>query len=416
MLFGGSVLSGLYPAFVLSSFNPALALKGKLRTSRHGQQLRKALVVFQFAATVVLLASIGIVYQQIKYLRHLDLGMNIDQTLVLRAPDVNVNDSVYQETYQALKNELLGISQVKRVSQSSALPGADFHEIGSNNSVFRMGKENNGTSYNYYLYSIDEDFIPMLDITLVAGRNFQSNASDWESVILNEDAVEKLGFKNVEEAIGSKITLGHATIIGVVKNFYQRSPKEAHIPMILRYTNRSGLISMRLESGDIQKTLNDIKQVWSSLYPGSIFHYAFLDQEFDHQYQADLQFGRTITSFTSLAVLIACLGLFGLSSFTIVQRTKEIGIRKVLGASVQQIVALLTGHFIKIILVAGLIAVPVSYFLMNEWLSNYATRISLAIWMFIIPVLVILFIALLTVSVQTIHSALSNPVKALKQE
>jgi putative ABC transport system permease protein len=412
----GSMLSGIYPAFVLSSFQPVAVLKGKFRSSSHGQLLRKGLVVFQFGTTVVLLIGMLTVYLQINYMRHADLGMNIDQTLVIRAPLLSVSDSTRKSFYQSLKTELLRVPDVQKLSRSETLPGLNIQELNTT-SFTRVGQEKQNNGYEYYLYSVDDDFIPALNMKLAAGRNFDSKASNKYEVIINEEAVKRLGFSNAEEAIGSKITYwSGATIIGVVKNFYQRSPKEKHIPMLLRYSEDANYFSLNVKTKDIHETLASLKITWNRVLPNSLFSYFFLNDKFNQQYQADAQFGQVVATFSGLAIFIACLGLFGLSSYTIVQRTKEIGIRKVLGASVTQIVGLLSQDFIKVVMIAALVALPVAYWAMNEWLSNYEVRINLNAWVFIIPVMMILLLALVTVSFQTFKTAISNPTDSLKQE
>lgn len=418
----GSLLSGIYPAFVLSSFQPSVVLKGKLRTSAHGQLLRKGLVVFQFAATVILMAGMCAVYLQINYMRNYDLGLSLDQTLVVRANYDEPVDSISTLRQQAFKNELLKNAHVRKVASSGTVPGLSVHEMSTTSNVKRVGQDKAEGSYNYYHTGIDADFISTLGVEFVAGRNFVAGAPNFDQVIINEEAVTRLGYASAEDAIGSKITFQTrwpgepATIIGVLKKYYQQSPKEQQIPMIFRYREGADYFSVKLSSDDMQAAVAEVKEVWNKVYPNTVFHYFFLDEKYNQQYQADMRFGQVIATFSGLAIVIACLGLFGLSAFTIVQRTKEIGIRKVLGASVIQIVHLLSKDFVKVLLIAALVAIPVAYIGIQQWLSGYAVHISLSVWLFILPVLIILVIALFTVSFQTIKTALSNPTNALKQE
>jgi putative ABC transport system permease protein len=417
----GSLLSGLYPAFVLSSFQPVAVLKGKFQSSLHGQKLRQSLVVFQFGATVVLMVSMCIVYLQINYLRNYDLGMNLNQTLAIRVPQIDVADSILRTTSKSLKTELLRNKNVEVVSRAGSLPGLSLHEL-SSTSFTRVGREKLDGQYEYYHFSIDADFIAALGMKLISGRNFKEGMPNQDQVIINEEAMHRLGFATPEDAIGAKITYQTrwpgepATIIGVLHNFYQRSPKEKHIPMLFKYNEDTDYFALRLKTDNIKETMAAVKATWSRVYPNSVFHYFFLDEKYAQQYEADVQFGKVIATFSALAVFIACLGLFGLSSYTIVQRTKEIGIRKVLGASVGQIVRLLSEDFAKVIMIASLLALPIAYFAMSEWLSNYDARVSMPAWVFIVPVMLIVFVALLTVSFQTIRTALSNPADSLKQE
>jgi putative ABC transport system permease protein len=413
MLVAGSLLSGIYPAFVLASFQPVAVLKGKFRSSAHGQRLRKGLVIFQFGATVVLIICMCTVYLQVQHLRTQDLGMSIDQTLVVRAPQLDT-DSVFKSSFQNFKTELLRNPGIKTVARSETLPGISMQEL--NTSSLSILGQNRKTGYEYYIFSIDADFIPALNMKLVAGRNFESGISDHHQVIMNEEGIRKLGFKNAEEAIGAKVSYNSATIIGVIRNYYHRSPKEEHIPMLLNYREDANYFSLRLKSQNTNETITSVKQVWENVFPGSVFDYFFLDQKYDQQYQADARFGNVMATFSGLIILIACLGLFGLSSYTIVQRTKEIGIRKVLGASVIQIVQLLSMDFAKVIITAALLALPIAYFVMKEWLAGYAVRININVWMFVLPVTAILLLALSTVGFQTIKTALSNPTDSLKQE
>jgi putative ABC transport system permease protein len=417
----GSILSGAYPAFVLSSFQPSAVLKGKFRSSSHGQRLRRGLVVFQFAATIILMVCMSTVYMQINYLRNHELGMDVKQTLALRSPQLDAPDSVTDTYLQSFKTELLRHPAIEKVANSESLPGLSLHELSTTSDVRRIGHEKESGSFNYYFFSIDADFISTLDMELLEGRNFK-NTGNEDQVIINEEAVARLGFAGAADAIGQKISFRTrwqgepATIIGVLKNFYQRSPKESHIPMIFRYRERGTYITIKMKGEDIHQTMATIKAEWKEMFANTPFLYYFLDEKYDQQYQADTRFGQVIATFSALALFIASLGLFGLSSFTIVQRTKEIGIRKVLGASVAQIVRLLSQDYARVVMIASLIAIPLAFLAMNRWLSYYENRIQLNVWIFLLPVMVILMIALLTVSFQTIKTALENPTKSLKQE
>lgn len=422
LMMTGSLLSGLYPAFVLSSFQPSAVLKGKFRTSAHGQRLRKALVVFQFAATVILMAGMCAVYLQINYMRNYDLGLRLDQTLVVRANQEPAADSIIQMRQDAFRNTLMQNAHVQKVASSGTVPGLSAHEMSTTSNVKRVGQDKADGSYNYYHTAIDAEFIPTLGMEFIAGRNFVAGAPNFDQVIINEEAVTRLGFASAEEAVGSKITFQTrwpgepATIIGVLKKYYQQSPKEQQIPMLFRYRDGADYFCVKLSTTDMRAAVAEVKAAWEKVYPNSVFHYFFLDEKYNQQYQADLRFGQVIATFSTLAIIIACLGLFGLSAFTIVQRTKEIGIRKVLGASVLQLVHLLSKDFVKVVLIAAVVALPVAYIGIEQWLSGYAVRISLSVWLFILPVVIILGIALCTVSFQTVKAALSNPTNALKQE
>ena len=421
LLVTGSLLSGIYSAFVLASFNPAAVLKGTFKSSVHGRLLRKGLVIFQFSATVVLIISLLTVHLQIKHLRNYDLGMNIDQTLVLTGNQV-VQDSTLWYKSSALKAELQKHPDVVSVARAESLPGANAQEF-SSTSILRFGEaRENGNGYMYYYLSVDADFVTSMGMELVAGRNFENGSSNQDMVIVNEEAARMLGFTSAEQAVGSKLTLrtreeaDGSTIIGVLKNFYFNSPKAGHLPLLFYYGEPPTYFALKIRTANMQATLASLQKVWDKVYPNTVFNFFFLNERYDEQYRADAQFGKVMAAFAMLIVFIACLGLFGLSSYTITQRTKEIGIRKVLGASVSGIVRLLSAEFAKTVLSAAIIALPVAYLLMNEWLSTYAVRISLNVWVFVFAIALILVLAMITVSIQTIKTAVSNPTDSLKQE
>ena len=372
-------------------------------------------MVFQFATTVVLIICMCTVYLQIHYLQMYKLGISIEQTLVLQSPKIE-SDSLYDIKARTLKKELLSHPSVQMVTLSGTLPGSG--DLSATGNILRPGEEKNDKGYIYYINSFDENFIPQFQMELIAGHNFDGGSGVDDQVIINEETVNALGFRNAKEAVGATLLFynNEKMIIGVLKNFYQRSPKEKHIPMVFWYNTHAEYFSLRIKPDHISETMNSVKNTWSRVFPDSPFDYFFLDEKFNQQYKADRQFGKVIGLFSVLATLIACLGLFGLSSFMIVQRTKEIGIRKVLGASVTEIVQLLAQNFVRLVILAGLVAVPFSYFAMREWLSNYATHIQLSVWIFVFPSLVVLFISLFTVSFQTIGAAQRNPVNTLKNE
>ena len=415
----GAILAGIYPAFVLSSFSPVAVLKGKFQSSGHGQLLRKSLVVFQFTTTIILIIGVASVYKQVEHLRSVDIGADLEQTVAIRMPEVNVSDSLFRSRHNIFKIEAMRDPSIKSIAISNALPGIPVSEI--NTSRFALMNKQDEGRYTYYWYMVDEDFAETMGIEFAAGRDFGSK-SDAGNALINESAARLLGFENPEDAIGAQFTFidwrtnKPAVVVGVFKNFYQLSPKEEHLPMVLIYNDRGGYLTAHFSTNDPAASVSRLKETWDTVFPGEAFNYFFVDESFDRQYRSDVQFGQVMGTFSALAVMIACLGLFGLSSYTILQRRKEIGIRKVLGASIRQVVTLLSGGYLKIIILASLFALPISWLAINNWLSGYTVRVNLSVWMFVIPVVGILVMALFTVSFQTIRSALVNPAKSLKEE
>lgn len=412
----GTLLSGLYPALILSSFRPVAVMKGKLKNSTHGRWLRQGLVVFQFLASVVLMVGTFTVYQQLTFMRQQELGMDIDQVLVVDVPlDIQV-DSVARSRIGTLQQVWEGLSAVESVGSSSSVPGTGYSFLNSQMGIHRLGSEENDND-TYYWYRADADFVDVLDMELIAGRNFQPGSRNERRIIVNEKAVQLLGFVNAEAALGQKITFyDSAEIIGVAQNYHHLSMKEPIIPLIYMHGSSNLYQYLRLTTNDLPQTLQSVEAAYEEVFPGSTFSYFFLDDTFNQQYQAETQFGKVFGVFAGLAILVACLGLLGLSSYTSIQRTKEIGVRKALGASVSHIILLLTKSYFRLILIALLIAIPVANYVMGEWLEQFAYRISIHWWLFLIPGTLVVFIALLAVSGQTLKSARTNPVKALRYE
>lgn len=415
VLIMGIVLSGLYPAFILSSYRPAEVLKGKFRNSWRGLYLRKGLVVFQFVATVVLLVGTFTVYQQVTFMRQQDLGVNIDQTLILRAPATV--DSTYAQKFEVFRNTVSAYPEVSVVTASTAIPG---EQPEWNAGGIRLISESEQDSKQYRIIGTDYNFVETYGLKIAAGRAFSPDyPNEWSSVMMNEAAVRLMGFENIEDALQKEIFFWGDTfrIVGVLKDYHQESLKKAHDQLIFRFIpDARNYYSLKVSSADMQQTIDRVKASWFSTFPGNPFTYFFLDEHYNNQYRADQQFGNITALFSLLAIFIACLGLFGLSSLTAVQRTKEIGVRKVMGASVPGILVLVGRNFIVLVAVSILIATPIAWYVMNNWLQGFANRITMAWWIFALPGLVVTLVAILTISYHTLQAARANPAQSLRYE
>ena len=415
----GSILSALYPAFMITNVQPITTQKQKTTFPQQGIAFRKVLVTSQFIASTVLIFGSLVVNKQFSYMQQKDLGMNIDQVLVLKAS--RASDSIYQAGFNYFKNEVKSLSAVTEATSTTFIPGK---EITYTRGMQRMDGETKKGN-NFFFIHTDEDFTSTLGLDLIAGRNFSKDftTDQKEAAILNEAAIAMLGYDSPEEALHEKIRVlenGQPVleIVGVLKNYHQKSLQQAHEAIVLRYAPATiGYVVLRIkEERDIHHTMQQIQETWSRAFPASPFDYFFLDDFFNRQYLADRQFNKVFSAFTTLAIFIASLGLFGLASYTAVQRTKEIGIRKVLGASVMSILVLLSKEYIKLILIAFVIAIPVANYFFSEWLENFAYRTTISWWLFALPGVLVLVIALLSVGGQTIKAARKNPVDSLRYE
>jgi putative ABC transport system permease protein len=405
------LLAGSYPAFLLSSFTPIESLKGKLKTGLKGVFFRKALVVFQFGISVLLIVSVIVIMSQMNYLRNTDLGFNKEQSMIVRFDNLSISAKKNQ-----FKNELLSIPAVNSVSLMSGEPGG-FHDGYSFESEAKPDEK--------MLFSTeftDLDFVKTLGLKIIAGRDLsESFTTDSASaVLINRNAANKLGY-TPEQAVGkwirnvSRDSL-HRTIVGVVEDYHYVSLKDPIGPLVISPGRDRRLALIKIKTDRLPSTIASIKKIYTAAAPDYPFEYNFLDEQFDRHYKTEAKQQAVLGIFSAIAIFIACLGLFGLASYTAIKRTKEIGVRKVLGSSIQNICFLLSKDLLRPVLLGTLLATPVGYYAMSKWLQSFAYRIDLHWWMFGVAVFTALVIALLTVGSQAIKAAVANPVKSLRTE
>lgn len=414
----GTFVAGLYPAMVLSSYQPVTVLKGSFRSGDKGQLLRKNLTIFQFAASIALIAGTLAIYHQIQYMRSQDLGFNQEQVLVFEQP--NLMDSTLQLREAKLirmERALEGISGVKQYARSLVVPG-NLNETGI--VVKREPSEDLDDAEVANFMYVDENYFETYEMQLVAGNYFNKSFRDSAAVILTESAAAMLNFSTPEEAVNDYVYLfgrQQMEVRGVVRDFHQESLRKAAQPsLFLIRPEASQYFSVKIAGSNLSETIQSIERSYATVFPNNPFEFFFIDEYFNRLYQDDLRYGLIIAVFAAFSIFIACLGLFGLASFTIVQRTKEIGVRKILGASLKQILALLSKSYISLLLIASLIGLPFAYWMTSRWMEGYAYRISLGWWFFTVPIIIMFFIALGSVSFQSIRAALADPVEALRQE
>jgi putative ABC transport system permease protein len=416
----GTLLSGSYPALVLSSFKPVVVLKGKLKNSASGIVLRKSLVVLQFMASVALIAGTLIVFRQLDYMMSQDLGMNIDQVLVVERPSViSREENVFNSAIDVFRNELKKSPSVEGVSTSVTIPGKQREY----KSMAKKYTAADDEAVTLRINSMDYEFMDVFKMNLVAGRVFsQDYITDPDTaVIASESACRLLGFNKPEDAIGQPVTFTgwkwSPIIVGVVNDYHQVSLKKSLDPMIFTCTPYEGeYYSIRIKTNDLSGIISHVRQSWEKAFPGNPFEYFFLDDFFNRQYENERKFGKLFTTFAGFAMVIGCLGLFGLSAYTATQRTKEIGIRKALGSSGQGIFVLLSKEYVKLVLLSIVLAVPLVWFFMSSWMKSFPYRTSISPLIFVIAGCTVLFVSFLTVSFQTIKAARTNPIDSLRYE
>ena len=414
---GGTVLAGLYPAFFLSSFKPISVLKS--RTGKTGSRLvlRKVLVVFQFVASVALLTGTYVVYNQVTFMRNVDLGINLDQILVVAGPRLMDEGVDTAELTGSFKDELSRHPFIGDIASSNTVPGEGFDWY----TRIRKESAEPADSEDGRITWIDYEFVDMYEMKFVEGRNFSEDftTDETEAVIINESAARNLGFDTNEEALTENVIIGGEEpiqVIGVLKDFNWMSVHREADPAVLYLTQAGSEISFKVRAENIRETVETVRATYETFFPGNPFDYFFLDDAFNEQYKSDEQFATLFGVFAIFATFVACLGLMGLTAFSARQRTKEIGVRKVLGASSVTILRLLVFDFVKLVAVAIVLTVPIMYFALQRWLEDFASRIDLSVGLFLIPGLIVLAIAVLTVSYHTTVIAVANPVQSLRYE
>jgi putative ABC transport system permease protein len=417
---GVGLAAGAYPALVLAGYQPVRVLRGSFSTSREGQTLRQGLVVAQFAIAIALIASTGVVQQQLSYVQSRDLGILAEQLVAINfGQDADVNRQI-----ETIKREMVGLPGVAAATASVYVPGAAHDvtgfEVEAPNGQMQNTKANR--------YDVDFAFADAYDIEALAGRTISADfATDsTQAVMINAAAARHFGYANPAEAVGKKVQQDDSqpvpyTIVGVVENFHYGSLHETVEPLVMvplaaQYADHARFLTLRVQTEDLSATMDAVQDRWATLVPNRPYDATFVDQYFARLYEQDRQFGRLFAVFAGLAIFVACLGLFGLAAHTVQQRTKEIGIRKALGAHAASLVALLSGDFAKLVGIAFVVAVPVAYLVMSRWLEGFAYRIDLGAGVFVAAGVLALVVALATVGVQAWRAARLDPTKALRSE
>lgn len=429
IFFVGGILAGLYPAFVLSGFIPMEVLRGNFNKSTKGNRLQKVLVITQFAISIALIAGTYIVYNQFQFMQNQDLGFDSEQNLVFSAP--TYADSLTQQKVETFKMELIQNPKIKNIGLSDEVPGRPIIQ-GNMIRPVHEGKEQ-GVYGNFV--TIDEDFIKTYDIELLAGRDFvKEDASSMYSrngpvpsghrVVINRSAARMLGFSDPIAAIDQKMIFAFgpidrtAKIIGVVEDHHQQSLQKGYDPIVFMNFEgfRASFVTVNIAGSDIRQTSNQIEKKFKEFFPNDLYSSFFIDDYFNRQYEADTKFGIMCLLFSILAIFIAALGLFGLGSHMAMQKTKEISVRKVMGATVSQALAIIPKKLLGLVLIAGAIALPIIYIITKKWLENYTFKIDINIWMFVVPLLIVMVVAAISILAQSLKAALINPAEALRNE
>ncbi|MFY0625945.1 MAG: ABC transporter permease [Reichenbachiella sp.] len=411
----GTLLSGFYPALVLSGYSPTAVIKGSSLSRQRRFGMRQILVVAQLVIGVFLISGTLAVFKQLQFMRNQDLGMNVDQVMSMRGPRVYDDKKLIDQKMKTFKQKLKAMPNVSEVSTSDAIPGGDYNW---GTGMTKDGDEDS-ESQSVKMMWVDENFHNTYGLELLAGR-FHSKDLKGEKgqVVVNETLLKKFALGTPEEAIGINMKVGDNLfpIIGVLKDYHWYSLKAEKEPVLLNFTEYGSNISVKLTSSDIQNTMAEIKEEYESQFINNPFDYYFMDNFFNRQYKTDEQFGYIFSAFSMVAIVIACLGLFGLASFTLNLRIKEIGIRKVLGASLYSILTMIFKDYLILILTAAGIGLPLVYLAISSWLESYAYRISISYELILLPIVLLMFVTVLTIGFQSLRAAMTNPASSLRSE
>jgi putative ABC transport system permease protein len=410
-----SGLAGFYPALVMSSMKPVEVLKGKVQTSSRGVQLRRTLVIFQFTISSVLATGTLIVLDQLDYMQKQSLGFDKDNIIVVNLARAK---AAHEDGRRVLKEQIKELAIVDAVTFTNALPGAQGWAGQIAYPEGRAGKDAVSVEY----MAVDADYVPTMGLTVIQGRNFDilREHDMTDGLVINETAAELMGW-SAEEAVGKKIDspsgFPRGEVIGVVKDYHSTGLQQKIGPMVMDiYPDGSYMYAIRYKAADTKQLINSLQELWKAGFPGYDFNYFFLDDKFNEQYKSEEKLANVFALFATVTVAIAAIGLLGLVSFMVVARTKEIGVRKVLGAGVPNIVGLLSKEFVILVTVANVVAMPVAWYFANEWLTGFAFRMSVSPALFFWTLLSALALTLVTVGYQTVRAALVNPVRSLRYE
>ncbi|NDV14693.1 FtsX-like permease family protein [Muricauda sp. TY007] len=424
-IIGGVILAGLYPAFLLSRYSPAKALKGKVRTSTEGIGLRKGLIVTQFFATIVLLTGTFVISKQINFLDNQPIGANVDQIIALHGTVVSTqSDSLVNNDFRVLKEQLEDLPFIEKTAIAQTYPGDSFDNLSSSRGIWLPDGRSDKANI-FYTYHAQPDYFDLMDIEFLAGGTFILNSKfEGNQIVVNETFLKTVGISSPEEVLNKTVTFwgnNEWKVMGIIKDYYHFGLKTPVLPMVIRYENNMSNLLVKIDKSStsiagIETVLSQVENKWHEVFPQSTFNYTFLDEKFEAQYEQDKAFGKAFQIFTVLSILIASLGLFGLTAYTVVLRKKEIGIRKVNGATITQVLTLLNKDFVKLLGLAFIIAIPSSWYVMNQWLEGFTYRTNFSWWIFALAGTTALLITFLTVSWQSFKAAIANPVESLKDE